>query len=561
MQDTARRVLGYRRVSTAEQGAAGTSLDGQLDELQRYASISRLPVPIDFIEVESASAESQEKRTEIARLLKMVRPGDLVVVSKLDRFSRDIVFTFSAVREILRRGARFLSLAERFDASTPEGETQMAMWASIAQMERARIKERTEGNRKRLRAQGKFVEGKPPFGYLRMKGRDSSDKPRRLEINPALAPAIADMFGRCINGDSVLEISAYLRSHYKGASAFGRSWVLSTLKNRVYTGQLALTPVRPKIGRTTGQFPAQWVDAHEPIVSFDQWSMAQRALVGRRNHGANVQKGSNTRDWLIRGLARCSVCGTICCAAPAAKNSRSIHAGYYVCRKRLTPGEDKIRCADAPYLRQADTDKIVERATLKHLKALSASLLRPPPPPRRIAPDLGERRAKIKDARARVVSLVSRGLMSVDDVGKEVEKLDRELSDLDATEAEQSADATGDTVASRRGALAFVTLVAEGWEGLTVPRRREAVIALVEEITIAPEDGPRFVWRDVSALAAAFERGALPSLTEAEASEEEAPSETGETSGAVAALLLDAAPIRVEIQEATPIPVRGKRRA
>jgi hypothetical protein len=92
--------------------------------------------------------------------------------------------------------------------------------------------------------------------------------------------------------------------------------------------------------------------------------------------------------------------------------------------------------------------------------------------------------------------------------------------------------------------------------------RREAVIALVEEITIAPQDGPRFVWRDVSTLAAAFERGALPSLSEA--SEEEAPSEAGEageTSGAVAALLLNAAPIHVEIQEATPIPVRGKRRA
>ena len=105
--------------------------------------------------------------------------------------------------------------------------------------------------------------------------------------------------------------------------------------------------------------------------------------------------------------------------------------------------------------------------------------------------------------------------MSVDDVGKEVEKLDRELSDIDATEAEQSADATGDTVASRRGALAFVTQVAEAWEGLSVPKRREAVIALVEGITIAPEDGPRIAWRDVSALAAAFERGALPSLNEA----------------------------------------------
>jgi hypothetical protein len=132
--------------------------------------------------------------------------------------------------------------------------------------------------------------------------------------------------------------------------------------------------------------------------------------------------------------------------------------------------------------------------------------------------------------------------MSVDDVGKEVEKLDRELSDLDATEAEQSADATGDTVASRRGALAFVTQVAESWAGLSVPMRREAVIALVEEITIAPEDGPRFVWRDVSALAAAFERGALPSLSEAEASEEEAPSEAGEMAGVGGEPLPNAAP-------------------
>lgn len=287
--------------------------------------------------------------------------------------------------------------------------------------------------------------------------------------------------------------------------------------------------------------------------------MAQRALVSRRNHGTNAQKGSSTRDWLIRGLARCSICGTMCSASASMKNSRLKHAGYYVCRKRLSPGPDKARCSEAPYLRQADTDKLVERATLKHLKTLSASLLRPPPPPRRSAPDLGERRTKIKEARERVVSLVFRGLMSVDDVGKEVEKLDRELSDIDATEAEQSADATGDTVASRRGALAFVNHVAEAWEGLSVPKRREVVIALVEEITIAPKDGPRFVWRDVSALAAAFERGALPALNEG--SEEEAPSEPGETSDAVASLLLNAAPIRVEIQEATAIPVRGKRRA
>jgi DNA invertase Pin-like site-specific DNA recombinase len=94
-----------------------------------------------------------------------VRPGDLVIATKLDRWSRDTLYTLASVRDIIKRGANFLSLAERFDARTPEGETQMALWASIAQMERARIKDRTEGRRKALRAAGKFVEGLPAFGY------------------------------------------------------------------------------------------------------------------------------------------------------------------------------------------------------------------------------------------------------------------------------------------------------------------------------------------------------------------------------------------------------------
>ena len=156
--------------------------------------------------------------------------------------------------------------------------------------------------------------------------------------------------------------------------------------------------------------------------------------------------------------------------------------------------------------------------------------------------------------------MVSRGLMNVDDVGREVEKLDHELAEMDATEADYAAEASGDTVANRRGALVFVTLVAEAWEGLTVPKRRRAVMALVEKITVAPKEGPRIVWRDVTALAGAFERGALSTLDEG--SEEEASSEPGEASGGAGELLLKKeAPSRVDIHEATPIPAGANRRA
>ena len=115
---TVRRFLGYRRVSTGEQSTAGTSLDGQKDELADLASRISAPVALDFVEVESACAEREERRVEVAKLLDAVRPGDVVAVTKFDRFTRDLEFAIRKVREILRKGARFISIAEgEFDPS------------------------------------------------------------------------------------------------------------------------------------------------------------------------------------------------------------------------------------------------------------------------------------------------------------------------------------------------------------------------------------------------------------------------------------------------------------
>jgi DNA invertase Pin-like site-specific DNA recombinase len=171
---TIKRFLGYRRVSTGEQSTAGTSLDGQKEELAHLAASLRAPIVLDFVEVESGGAEKEERRVEVARLLEAVKPGDVVAVSKFDRFTRDLEFAIRKVREILNKGARFVSIAEgEFDRS-PEGELKLSIWASIAQMERARIRDRTHGQKVRLRAQGKFVGGLPPFGYQKEKGRDAS---------------------------------------------------------------------------------------------------------------------------------------------------------------------------------------------------------------------------------------------------------------------------------------------------------------------------------------------------------------------------------------------------
>src|SRR5262249_5953988 len=151
----------YGRVSTHEQSITGTSLDGQGEQFNEYSKQAGPLERIDFVEGESGSGKGEERRVEVARMISMVRPGGVVVVTKFDRFTRNLSFAIEKVREIIQRGGRFVSLAEGEFDRTPESEFKLAIWAGVAQMEHARIQDRTRTERRRLRAQGKFVEGQP----------------------------------------------------------------------------------------------------------------------------------------------------------------------------------------------------------------------------------------------------------------------------------------------------------------------------------------------------------------------------------------------------------------
>ena len=275
------RTLAYRRVSTAEQEKGGTSLDAQTEAIAAYCrahGLIEVSKVYDFEETESGGEESEHKRGEVHRLLATVRRGDMVIVQDVDRFSRDIVFTVQRVREIMRKGAVFVAIKQGFDSRAPNAEDTLGQWAWLADMERRRIKARTEYPRRLLRSQGFFVEGHPPFGYK----RSSSDKrrrDRRLLVDEPKAAIVREMFTMAVNGVGAPKIRAFLQGKYPGTAAFGSPWVLMVLHNRVYTGQLAKTTVRPARRTTVEQLPAEWVDAHEPIIDKELFSRVQAALV------------------------------------------------------------------------------------------------------------------------------------------------------------------------------------------------------------------------------------------------------------------------------------------
>lgn len=140
-------IIGYARVSTEDQ-----NLDTQITILKE-AGAERI-----FAEKISGAKRT---RPELERLIDQLRPGDVVLVAKYDRLARSLVDLLDIVARIEAADAGFKSIAEDIDTTTPAGRLIFHVFASIAQFERERIRERTMEGLEAARRKGR-VGGRPP---------------------------------------------------------------------------------------------------------------------------------------------------------------------------------------------------------------------------------------------------------------------------------------------------------------------------------------------------------------------------------------------------------------
>jgi DNA invertase Pin-like site-specific DNA recombinase len=145
---------GYARVSTT-----GQELDIQLAQLRALGCV-RI-----FCEKESGT---RDNRRELRRMLRALRPGDVVIVSALDRLTRGGPFkTLSILNEITSRQATYRSLAEPWADTTHElGEVLAALVGYIARKTREDILRRTAAGRERARAKGVKFGRRPKLSSL-----------------------------------------------------------------------------------------------------------------------------------------------------------------------------------------------------------------------------------------------------------------------------------------------------------------------------------------------------------------------------------------------------------
>jgi DNA invertase Pin-like site-specific DNA recombinase len=138
-------LVGYMRVSTEG--------DRQTLDLQRDALLAA-GVDARHLFEDRASGRADD-RPGLARALAFLRPGDCLVVWKLDRLGRSLPHLLATVTNLRGSGVAFRSLTEQMDTTTPQGEFLFHVFGALAQFERALIRERVQAGLAAARRRGR----------------------------------------------------------------------------------------------------------------------------------------------------------------------------------------------------------------------------------------------------------------------------------------------------------------------------------------------------------------------------------------------------------------------
>jgi DNA invertase Pin-like site-specific DNA recombinase len=133
--------IGYARVSTADQ-----QLSLQEDALREAGCIE---IYTDIV------SGLKEIRPGFDKMMAYIRPGDTVVVWKLDRLGRSMRHLIDIIQTLQSREIAFTSLQEAIDTSTSTGKLIFHVFSAMAEFETDLIRERTHAGLRAARARGK----------------------------------------------------------------------------------------------------------------------------------------------------------------------------------------------------------------------------------------------------------------------------------------------------------------------------------------------------------------------------------------------------------------------
>lgn len=278
------RLIGCIRVSrvAGREGESFISPQQQRDRIEAHAAAHGHAM-IGWQE-DLDQPGSRMDRPGLEQALQAIERGDAdgIAVAKLDRFARSVAGAARALERLEQAGGVLVAVDLGMDTSTPAGKLMRNVLMALAEFELDRIRENWRDADRRAVNRGVHIASRVVPGYRRGEGG-------RLEIDEPAAEVIRDVFRARGRGETWANVLRMLDERLPRPD--GGRWPLSTVQSllgrRTYLGEASHgAVVNP--------------DAHDPIVTVEEWQAAQPSEVRPPvRHGA----------LLLAGLIRCAGCG------------------------------------------------------------------------------------------------------------------------------------------------------------------------------------------------------------------------------------------------------------
>jgi len=338
----------YVRVSTEEQAQVlEGSIESQKHRINSFIEFKNAQEPgwgkAIEVYVDELSAKDT-RRPGFQKMMRDIRQGkiNLILVTDLSRLSRNILDFCLLLEDLRKNSAKFLSIKEQFDTSTPAGEMMVFNMINLAQFERKQTSERVSMN-----FHARAMRGLSNGGGLLLGFDKDPENPALFKVNEKEAADVREIFrvfleqGSCRKTIPVLNEFGILpkkrlNRNYRVANQgmWTRQNLLNLLRNPSYAGLREVN--RMNKGKPQEELKPwqqhQMVKAAWPaIVSEETFHQAKLVLDDARLIQCQRLAKKATRIFLGTGVLKCDECG-----APylgAASHGKNLVHRYYVHRK------------------------------------------------------------------------------------------------------------------------------------------------------------------------------------------------------------------------------------
>ncbi len=296
----------YARYSSDNQREE--SIEGQLRECMEYANKIGIEVVANYID--RALTATTDNRPDFQRMIKdsYKHCFDMIIVWKLDRFSRDRYDSAHYKHILKKNGVKVVSAKENI-SDGPEGIILESMLEGMAEYYSAELSEKVKRGLKENALKGKVNGGQIPYGYY-------VNNEQKLAIDEELAPIVIETFTMYADGHIIKDIVKHFNE--KGVTTrhgkkMSYNIIQYMLNNRKYIGEF-------RYGDTTLS------NVVPPIISDDLFKRVQERMIKNKKAPARHKAEDN---YLLTTKLFCGKCGALMVGESCKKTAKTYR--YYKC--------------------------------------------------------------------------------------------------------------------------------------------------------------------------------------------------------------------------------------